>query len=68
VGEDLPTMAVREHLPLQTYLTAMETFNDWFDNFHRGQPLRPVLGANSSFTERVAHEQRERVFHCEVER
>jgi len=67
-GEDLPTMAVREHLGLQTYLTAMEAFNDWFDHFHRGQPVRPVLGANPSFTERVAHEQRERVFQGEVER
>ena len=36
-GEDLPTMAVREHLALQTYLTAMETFNDWFDHFQGGR-------------------------------
>jgi len=67
-GSNLPPVAVREHLALQTFLTAMEAFNDWFDHFHRGQPVKPVLGPNPSFTERVAHEQRERVFQGEVER
>jgi len=67
-GSDLPSKAVREHLALQTYLAAMEAFNDWFAHFHRGQPVKPVLGPNPSFTERVAHEQKERVFQGEVER
>jgi len=67
-GTDLPPTAVREHLALQTYLTAMEAFNDWFDHFHRGQPAKPILGQNPSFTERVAHEQREKVYQGEVER
>ena len=42
-GEDLPTMAVREHLALQTYLTAMETFNDWFDHFQGGRVFQGVV-------------------------
>jgi len=67
-GEDLPSSAVREHLALQTYLTAVEAFNDWFDHYHRGAPVKPVLGQNPSFTERVAHEQREKVYHGEVDR
>merc|ERR1712179_891095 len=58
-GEELPSSAVREHLALQTYLTAVEAFNDWFDHYHRGAPVKPVLGQNPSFTERVAHEQGE---------
>jgi len=69
-GEEsgLPSPAVREHLALQTYLTALEAFNDWFDHFHRGQPVKPILAANPSFTEKVAHEQREKVYQAEVER
>merc|ERR1712013_217424 len=45
-----------------------EAFNDWFDHYHRGAPVKPVLGQNPSFTERVAHEQREKVYHGEVDR
>ena len=40
----------------------MEAFNDWFDHFHKGQPVRPVLAEGASFTEKVAHEQREKVY------
>merc|ERR1711899_665987 len=49
-------------------LTAMEAFNDWFDHFHKGQPVRPVLTEGASFTEKVAHEQREKVYQGEMER
>ena len=59
---------MREHLALQTHLSAMEAFNDWFDHFHKGQPVRPVLAEGASFTEKVAHEQRERVYQGEMER
>jgi len=64
----LPGVAVREHIALQTYLTAMEAFNDWFDHFHKGQPRKPVLAEGASFTERVAHEQREKQYEGEMER
>ena len=64
----LPPAAVRELLALQSYLTAMESFNDWFSHYHRGQPTKPVLGPAPSFTERVAHEQREKQFQGELER
>ena len=63
-----PPAAVRELLALQSYLTAMESFNDWFSHYHRGQPTKPVLGPAPSFTERVAHEQREKQFQGELER
>ena len=46
----------------------MEAFNDWFDHFHKGQPVRPVLAEGASFTEKVAHEQRERVYQGDMER
>ena len=67
-GGELPGGAVREHLALQTHLSAMEAFNDWFDHFHKGQPVRPVLAEGASFTEKVAHEQRERVYQGDMER
>ena len=65
---ELPGGAVREHIALQTYLTAMEAFTDWFDHFHKGQPRRPVLAEGATFTERVAHEQREKQYQGELER
>ena len=67
-GSCLPPAAVKEILALQSYLTAIESFNDWFDHYHKGQPTKPVLGSNPSFTERVAHEQREKQFMVEMER
>ena len=67
-GSTLPPAAVKELLALQSYLTAMESFNDWFSHYHRGQPTKPQLAANPSFTERVAHEQREKQFLAEMER
>ena len=67
-GSTLPTAAVKELLALQSYLASMECFNDWFSHYHRGQPTKPQLAANPSFTERVAHEQREKQFLSEMER
>ena len=67
-GAELPAEAVREHLALTAYLAAIETFNDWFDHYHRGQPVRPLMAAAPSFTERVAQEQREKQFLLELER
>ena len=64
----LPAEAVKEHLGLQAYLTASEAFNDWFDHYHRGQPVKPTMPDAPSFTERVAHEQREKQFMMELER
>ena len=67
-SSSLPPGAVKEILALQNYLTAIESFNDWFDHYHKGQPSKPVLGNNPSFTERVAHEQREKQYLSELER
>jgi len=67
-GEGLPGGCVREHLALQVYLEAQEAFSDWFDHFHRGQPRRPVLVENPTFTQKVAHEQKEKFFAAELER
>lgn len=67
-GEGLPGGCVREHLALQVYLAAQEAFSDWFDHFHRGQPRRPVLADKPSFTDKVAHEQKEKLYAAELER
>ena len=50
------------------YLEAQEAFSDWFDHFHRGQPKRPVMPENPTFTEKVAHEQREKQYLAELDR
>jgi len=67
-GEELPGGAVREFLALKIYLEAQDAFSDWFDHFHRGQPKRPLLPDNPSFTEKVAHEQREKQYVAELDR
>jgi len=66
--EELPGGSVRQFLALKVYLDAQDAFSDWFDHFHRGQPKRPVLGDNPTFTEKVAHEQREKQYYAELDR
>jgi len=67
-GQTVEAGLVREYLALKVYLEAQETFSDWFDHFHRGQPRRPVMPENPTFTEKVAHEQKEKQYLAELDR
>ncbi|XP_045190526.2 nuclear pore complex protein Nup107-like [Mercenaria mercenaria] len=60
--------AVREYLCIKAYLDAMESFNDWIQHYHHGQPTRPAPPEGGSFTDRVAYEQRMKQFEQERER
>jgi len=66
--DSLDDNLVREYLALKVYLEAQETFSDWFDHFHRGQPIRPIMPQNATFTEKVAHEQKEKQYLVELNR
>ncbi|XP_033757486.1 nuclear pore complex protein Nup107-like [Pecten maximus] len=68
---DLPpeeANSVREYLCHRAYLTAMDSFNDLFNQYHHTKPTKPTLAEGASFTEKVAHEQHMKRFQQELER
>uniref|UniRef100_A0A2P2HXF4 Nuclear pore complex protein n=1 Tax=Hirondellea gigas TaxID=1518452 RepID=A0A2P2HXF4_9CRUS len=49
--------AVREYLCIKTFLSAQESFSDWFDHYHQQKPtVPPVLPVTSTFTDQIAHD------------
>ena len=46
----------------------MESFNDWIQHYHHGQPSRPAPPEGGSFTDRVAYEHRMKQYDQERER
>uniref|UniRef100_A0A8D0F3B1 Nuclear pore complex protein n=1 Tax=Strix occidentalis caurina TaxID=311401 RepID=A0A8D0F3B1_STROC len=53
--------AIREHLCIRAYLEAHETFNEWFKHMNSA-PQKPSLLSQASFTEKVAHEHKEKKY------
>ncbi|XP_058529340.1 nuclear pore complex protein Nup107 isoform X1 [Ochotona princeps] len=53
--------AIREHLCIRAYLEAHETFNEWFKH-KNSAPQKPTLIPQSTFTEKVAHEHKEKKY------
>nr|XP_038039752.1 LOW QUALITY PROTEIN: nuclear pore complex protein Nup107 [Anas platyrhynchos] len=53
--------AIREHLCIRAYLEAHETFNEWFKHMNSA-PQKPSLVPQASFTEKVAHEHKEKKY------
>lgn len=53
--------AIREHLCIRAYLEAHETFNEWFKHMNSA-PQKPTLTPQASFTEKVAHEHKEKKY------
>uniref|UniRef100_A0A7N4P6J9 Nuclear pore complex protein n=1 Tax=Sarcophilus harrisii TaxID=9305 RepID=A0A7N4P6J9_SARHA len=53
--------AIREHLCIRAYLEAHETFNEWFKHMNSA-PQKPTLISQASFTEKVAHEHKEKKY------
>ncbi|KAB1270303.1 Nuclear pore complex protein Nup107 [Camelus dromedarius] len=51
--------AIREHLCIRAYLEAHETFNEWFKHMNSA-PQKPTLIPQATFTEKVAHEHKEK--------
>lgn len=50
--------AIREYLCIKAYLDAMDSFTDWIQHYHHGQPKRPDRPQGGSFTDKVAYEHR----------
>nr|XP_003224660.1 PREDICTED: nuclear pore complex protein Nup107 [Anolis carolinensis]XP_008114805.1 PREDICTED: nuclear pore complex protein Nup107 [Anolis carolinensis]XP_016851349.1 PREDICTED: nuclear pore complex protein Nup107 [Anolis carolinensis] len=53
--------AIREHLCIRAYLEAHEAFNEWFKHMN-SMPQKPGQPAQASFTEKVAHELKEKKY------
>ncbi|XP_064417789.1 nuclear pore complex protein Nup107 isoform X1 [Latimeria chalumnae] len=53
--------AIREHLCIRAYLEAHEAFNEWFRHMNSA-PQKPTLPLQATFTEKVAHEHKEKKY------
>ncbi|XP_015261194.1 PREDICTED: nuclear pore complex protein Nup107 [Gekko japonicus] len=53
--------AIREHLCIRAYLEAHEAFNEWFKHMS-SMPQAPGQLSQASFTEKVAHELKEKKY------
>ncbi|KAM4678200.1 nuclear pore complex protein Nup107 [Discoglossus pictus] len=53
--------AIREHLCIRAYLEAHDAFNEWFKQMNSA-PQKPTLIGQASFTEKVAHEHKEKKY------
>ncbi|CAH2277846.1 nuclear pore complex Nup107 isoform X1 [Pelobates cultripes] len=53
--------AIREHLCIRAYLEAYDAFNLWFNHVNV-PPQKPALAGQVSFTEKVAHEHKEKKY------
>uniref|UniRef100_A0A8D8HGI9 Nuclear pore complex protein n=1 Tax=Culex pipiens TaxID=7175 RepID=A0A8D8HGI9_CULPI len=69
--DDLPhkeEVSIKEYLCHQTYLAAIDGYNDWVEYYYNMKPKRPQLVKSSNFTERIASEHREQTYRMDLER
>lgn len=60
--------SIKEYLCYQTYLAAIDGFNDWH-RLYNNKPKEPTLAnAEQNFTDRVALEHQEQMYHADMER
>ncbi|XP_037026335.1 nuclear pore complex protein Nup107 [Bradysia coprophila] len=60
--------SIKEYLCHQTYLKAIDGYNDWTKLYH-SKPKEPQsLAANANFTDKVAAEHKEQIYKSELER
>lgn len=61
--------SIKEYLCHQTYLAAIEGFNDW-STLYYNRPKEPEITSkiNSNFTERIASEHKQQAYKAELER
>nr|XP_040225902.2 nuclear pore complex protein Nup107 [Anopheles coluzzii] len=67
--DDIPCreeVSIREYLCYQTYLAAIQGYNDWCQLFYNGKPKPPPAVKLSNFTERVTSEHREATYRKEL--
>lgn len=68
---NLPTMpdyAICEHLCHQTYIAAIDGYNDWIEFFYNKKPKPPAAVQGRNFTEKVASEHQEQLYQQDLVR
>jgi nuclear pore complex protein Nup107 len=60
--------SIKEYLCHQTYLAAIDGYNDWVECFYNMKPKPPQIVKSSNFTEKVASEHKEQQYRADVER
>lgn len=55
--------------PTQTFYfqDAIESFNDWFELYHRGKPTPPESPEGGNFTERMAYDHHMKLYEAEFD-
>ncbi|ETN64043.1 nuclear pore complex protein nup107 [Anopheles darlingi] len=67
--DDIPwreEVSIREYLCHQSYLAALDSYNDWTVLFYNNRPKPPPAMKVSNFTERVTSEHREQAYRNEL--
>lgn len=68
---ELPVIAecaIREYLCHQTYIAAIDGYNDWIEFFFNKKPKAPVAVHGRNFTEKVAGEHQEQMYQQDLTR
>lgn len=60
--------AICEHLGHQTYIAAIDGYNDWIEIFYNKKPKQPTAVKGRNFTEKVAGEHQEQLYQQELSR
>jgi nuclear pore complex protein Nup107 len=60
--------AICEHLCHQTYIGAIDGYNDWIEFFHNKKPKPPTAVQGRNFTEKVASEHQEQIYQQDLAR
>lgn len=60
--------SIKEYLCHQTYLAAIEGYNDWIEFYYHQKPKEPHFAQTKNFTERVEVEHQEQIYRSEMDR
>lgn len=61
--------SIKEYLSFQTYLAAMDSYNDWVHLYHdKPEPPQRTINSNTNFIEKKAFDHKESAYHAELDR
>ena len=63
-----PECAIREYLCHQTYLAAIDGYNDWIEFFYNKRPKQPSAVQGRNYAEKAASEHQEQIYQQDIAR
>lgn len=60
--------AICEHLAHQTYISAIDGYNDWVEFFYNKKPKAPLSLQGHNFAEKIASEHQEQIYQQDLNR